>query len=179
MQYFFYRYFFHLSAFLEGNQPIITETLGIQLDDGILLQNMDNSFKETARDIYDSEMKKNTAVLYLTIVSTLASTRKEDSSVIIDDLLENWKKVSFEEGRNVDILFASVEINGKNNTVQRAYFPIPDFVNQFWFYPETQKAKNELVLRVSRESPEEKISDFYRRMNALEIVMRRQQQLNR
>lgn len=147
-----------LLALLEGGSRGVIDAMRSQLDDGILLQNMENVYKHTTISsslmkqsaVAVTETNRTTAVLYLTLISTLASAAGEDSSVVIDDLLAAWKDQCLEERRDVDALVASVEIIGKNGAVQRAYFPVPTFVTQFWAYPETQKAKDELTTKIAR-----------------------------
>jgi hypothetical protein len=57
------------------------------------------------------------------------------------------------------------------------YFPVPIFVSKYWSYPEVQKAKEELIYKNNRESPEEKLADFFNGMNGILLVMRRQERL--
>jgi hypothetical protein len=177
-----------LLSLLEGDNVLVTDYLRDAMDDSILLQNMENVYKHTFARRYEAallstssvselETNRTTAVLYLTLISTLASTSDENDAVVIDDLLASWKERCVREGRDVDALVASVEIIGKNGTVQRAYFPVPTFVTQFWQYPETQNAKNELIAKICRDSPEEKVSDYFHRMQSLIQVMRRQEML--
>lgn len=57
------------------------------------------------------------------------------------------------------------------------YFPVPIFVSKYWSYPEVQKAKEELIYKNNRDSPEEKLADFFLGMNGILLVMRRQERL--
>jgi hypothetical protein len=44
------------------------------------------------------------------------------------------------------------------------FFPVPRFVKDYWDYPEVRKARSFLIYGVNRDSPEEKILDFYDKM---------------
>lgn len=55
--------------------------------------------------------------------------------------------------------------------VQRTYFPMPSFCSQYWSYPEVQNAKEELLTNINRDSPEEKISDLYWRMQGNPLML--------
>jgi hypothetical protein len=146
-------------ALLEGGDMTRGRKISGYLNNGILLQNMDNVYNNTFSGGYDDiTLSRSTAVLYLTLISTLASLEPDDDSFGMDDLLKNWKEDCEKEGKNVDLLAASVEIVDGDNKIQRAYFPVPDFVNQFWQYPETQKAKKDILETISRASPEEKLA---------------------
>jgi len=139
-----------LLALLEGGDIQIGSSLSERFleggEEGILLQNMDNVYNKTFHAGYDERMlNRSTAVLYLTFISTLASLQPDDNSFGIDDLLENWKQECLKEGKNVDLLAASVEIVDNNGKIQRVYFPVPDFVVQYWRYPETQNARKDIV----------------------------------
>jgi hypothetical protein len=94
-----------------------------------------------------------------------------------DNLLGNWMQRCVREGLDTSSLVATVEIVGADGAVQRVYFPIPAFVSLYWPYPEVQKAKEDALYTVSRDSPEEKIADFFRKMEGITLVMRRQEAL--
>ena len=72
-------------------------------------------------------------------------------------MLESWKIDCLENGYNINSLVASIEIVNANGQLERVYFPIPLFVLKYWSYPETQRSKEDLLMIVSRDSPEEKI----------------------
>ena len=57
------------------------------------------------------------------------------------------------------------------------YFPVPLFVSKYWSYPEVQKAKEKLIYDNNRNSPEEKLADFYSGMDGIILVMKRQENL--
>ena len=61
--------------------------------------------------------------------------------------------------------------------IQNVFFPVPLFVSQYWSYPEVQKAKDSLTYKNNRDSPEEKLADFYTGMDGILKVMRRQKKL--
>lgn len=61
--------------------------------------------------------------------------------------------------------------------ILRVYFPVPLFVSQYWPYPEVQKAKEILIYKNNRDSPEEKLADFFSGMDGIWKVMRRQKRL--
>ena len=148
-----------LLALLEGGDMSRGRKLSGHLNNGILLQNMDNVYKNTFSGGHDDvTLNRSISVLYLTLISTLASLEPDDDSFGMDDLLKSWKEDCEKEGKNVDLLAASVEIVDGDNKIQRAYFPVPDFVNKFWQYPETQKAKKDILETISRASPEEKLA---------------------
>ena len=165
-----------LLALMEGSDKHIISTLKSSLNEGILLQNMENVYYNGLQHRNKNDKSQALFVLYLTLIETLAS-EEDSSSYGLDDLLSTWKDECRRAGGDVDSLVASVEIVGKNNSIQRTYFPMPEFCSRFWSYPETQKAKEDLLANINRDSPEEKIADFYRRMHMLYRVMRRQQVL--
>ena len=169
-----------LLALLEASSEIVTDRLVSQLDDGILLQNMENQYK-LSFDRHDKYIKYRSAatVQYLTMISTLASAQREDPTVILDDLLLEWKEENAQQGYNTEKLVASIEISSPDGSVQSVYFPIPPFVTQFWPYPEVQKSKHAILYEVNRESAEDKVGNFYELMQGLVYVMRRQERLRR
>jgi hypothetical protein len=118
-------------------------------------------------------------VQYLTLISTIAAAQREDPTVILDDLLLEWKADNAKQGFNTDKLVASIEISSSDGSVQSVYFPIPPFVTKYWPYPEVQKSKHAILYEVNRESPEDKIGHFYELMQGLVYVMRRQERLRR
>ena len=67
-----------------------------------------------------------------------------------------------------------ISIDGR---IQNVYFPVPSFVSEYWPYPEVQKAKENLIYTNNRDSPEEKLTDFYTGMEGIYKVMRRQKRL--
>jgi hypothetical protein len=67
--------------------------------------------------------------------------------------------------------------NTTDGMILRVYFPVPLFVSQYWPYPEVQKAKDILIYKNNRESPEEKLADFFSGMDGIWKVMRRQKRL--
>jgi hypothetical protein len=167
-----------LLALLEASSNVVCETLIGQLDDGILLQNMENHYKLSFE--YSDKFKSYRSavtVQYLTLISTIASAQRHDPTVILDDLLLSWKLDKKAEGFDTEKLVASIEIGSPEGPVQRVYFPIPKFVLTYWSYPEVQKAKEVLLFKVNRESAEDKLSHFYDLMGGLKQVMRRQEKL--
>ena len=169
-----------LLALLEATSKLVSETLVTQLKSEILLQNMANqhrlSFESEGKlKIFRSEV----TVSYLTLLSTIASTMRADPNAMLDNFLLQWKQTSAAQGHSTEKLIASIEVSSQDGSVQRVYFPIPKFVTTYWTYPEVQKAKNKFVWAVSRESPEDKLGDFYDRSEGLIQVMRRQEWLRR
>lgn len=55
--------------------------------------------------------------------------------------------------------------------IKKVYFAVPEWIKTYWSYPLVQKAKHELTYKVNRDSPEEKILDFYERMDTLTKVI--------
>jgi hypothetical protein len=167
-----------LLALLEASSNLVCETLIGQLNDGILLQNMENHYKLSfeSSDKFKS-YRSAVTVQYLTLISTIASAQRHDPTVILDDLLLAWKLDKKAEGFDTEKLVASIEIGSPEGPVQRVYFPIPKFVLKYWSYPEVQKAKEVLLFKVNRESAEDKLSHFYDLMGGLKQVMRRQEKL--
>jgi hypothetical protein len=149
-----------------------------QLNDGILLQNMENQYKLSFES--KGKLKKfrsDVTVSYLTLISIMASAMRDDPTAMLDDFLLQWKQDNAAQGYNTEKLVASIEVTSMDGTVQRVYFAIPAFVTRYWVYPEVQKAKDKFLWAVSRESPEDKLSDFYDRSDGLIQVMRRQEAL--
>lgn len=167
-----------LLALLEATSPLVSETLVSQLNDGILLQNMENQYKLSFE--CKGKLKKfrsEVTVSYLTLISIMASAMREDPNAMLDDFLLQWKQDNAAQGYNTEKLVASIEVTSEDGSVQRVYFAIPAFVTRYWAYPEVQKAKDKFLWAVSRESPEDKLSDFYDRSESLIQVMRRQEAL--
>jgi hypothetical protein len=121
--------------------------------------------------------RQEAAVLYLTILSTLASLSgvqggSGDYGARMGKALEEWQEAFAKQGAgggggskaHINMLVSSVEIVGADGQVQTVFFPVPDWIKTYWQYPLVQKAKDELAYQVNRASPEEKILDFYDRM---------------
>jgi hypothetical protein len=115
----------------------------------------------------------------MSLASTLASALRHDSEATLDDVYEAWQAEMAKKNPRVLDLIASVEIMGADGRVQQVYFQVPRFVQEYWPYREVQKAKEELLYTVNRESPDEKMTDFYFRMKGLKEVLRRQERLHR
>ena len=61
--------------------------------------------------------------------------------------------------------------------IQNVYFPVPSFVSEYWSYPEVTKAKENLIYKNNRDSPEEKLADFFYGIEGMWKIMRRQRTL--
>ena len=167
-----------LLALLEATSPIVSETLIGNLNDSILLQNMENQYKLSFNSKGKlKQFRSEVTVSYLTLISIMASIIRDDPNAMLDDFLHEWKQENAAQGYNTEKLVASIEITSQDGSVQRVYFAIPPFVITYWSYPEVQKAKHKFLWDVSRESPEDKLSDFYDRSESLMHVMRRQELL--
>ena len=128
--------------------------------------------------------KQEAAVLYLTILSTLASLSRTGGGDQALKGLEEWQATFAKQGTDgsttgINTLVASVEIVGLDGQLQQVFFAPPAWIKQYWQYPLVQKAKKELAYQVNRDSPEEKILDFYDRMTVLRKVMKRQEDLHK
>jgi hypothetical protein len=147
---------------------------------------MDNIYRKSLKTWgRQRDFSRTTAVGYLTLISTLQSARAvesgsgEDGGAPAEDgaLLDLWAQKCEKEGLNTSSLVASIEIIGADGKVQCVYFPVPAFVSLYWPYPEVQKAKEDSLYSVCRDSPEEKIADFFLKMEGIILVMRRQETL--
>jgi hypothetical protein len=167
-----------LLALLEASTDFVMTSLCDKLDNEILLQNMENLYKlsfESRGTL--KEYRTAATVSYLTLISTIASVFRADDNGKLDDLLDDWKNEKTKEGFNTEKLVGSVELTASDGKIQRVYFPIPKFVRVFWPYPAVQKAKDIVVWNVNRESAEDKLADFYDKMQEMLHVMRRQERL--
>lgn len=163
---------------LDGDSEAVVDALSDTLDESILMQNMDSLFKLSLKTS-DSELKnvfKTNVVYYLSLLSTLSSFVNKPSA-ILDKYIDAWKIDCIKQGISINNYFASVEIVSPSGIIQRVFFSIPDFVLTYWSYPRVQEAKEKTLWEVSRESPEDKMADFFLKMQALTVVMRRQQWL--
>jgi hypothetical protein len=140
--------------------------------DGILIQNMDNLFRKIGRLNLGSRKDEatSTIVAYISLIEAIGIRFPET-----DDLLTNWDEEYNKRGIRPKSIYGSVELLGPDHRLRRLYFPVPNFVLQYWSYPEVQKTKNDIVMRVDRSSPEQKIGDFLQHMNRIYVVMKRQE----
>ena len=168
-----------MNALLDGDSEYVIDALSDSLDESILLQNMDNLFKICLRSPSDKQkiLKENIS-FYLGLLSTLASF-VDKPTAILDKYIDQWKIDCINDGNNINNFFAAVEITSPSGILQRVFFPIPDFVLEYWSYPRVQQAKESALWSVSRESPDDKLADFYDKMQGIIVVMRRQQWLAR
>jgi hypothetical protein len=168
----------YILALLESTSELVTENICPIIDNAIMLQNMENVYKLSfQRSSFKKEDLTDITVSYLTLISTLASAQRENPLSILDDLLLEWKEQNAKQGFKTESLVASIEISTPDGSVQRVYFSIPKFVRIYWKYPEVQKAKELMLYAVSRESAEDKLSDFFTMSQSLVQVMKRQEKL--
>jgi hypothetical protein len=149
-----------LSAVVEGaSQEKISEVTS-SLDESILFRNLDRAYKLCVKGSWRArKLAKVLAVAYMSLLLTLAdNTELSDHNPLRSDNMQTWIKKWSSDGYDTSAFIASVEIMDKNGQVDRVYFPIPDFVNKYWSYPEVQLCKDEIMWDVVRTSPEEKVS---------------------
>lgn len=165
-----------LLATLDFSTEEQAKQLTSTFNDGILIQNMDNLFRKIDRLNLGSRKDEatSTTVAYISLIEAIGIRFPET-----DDLLTNWDEDYNKRGIRPKSIYGSVELIGPDHRLRRLYFPVPNFVLQFWSYPEVQKTKNDIVMRVDRSSPEQKIGDFLQHMNRLYVVMKRQEFLKR
>lgn len=166
-----------INAMLDGDSETVVDALIESLDQGILLQNMDNLFQMSLKAPKHKQIVlKDNICFYLSLLSTLSSFVDKPSAAL-DEYIDQWKLDCIQAGHGINNFFAAVEITSPSGILQRVFFPIPDFVLQYWSYPRVQQAKERALWSVSRESPEDKLADFYLKMQGIIVVMRRQQML--
>jgi hypothetical protein len=176
-----------LTAMLEGQSPGLVDHVRQSIDSLLFFQNMDSLVRTSSSTSRPQlrQQKQESAVLYLTILSTLASLSQdaeayaEKMTALLDDWQESMSRRPAGGLGHADMLVASVEIIGLDGAVQQVYFAVPQWIKTYWNYPLVQKAKDELTYQVNRDSPEEKILDFYDRMDVLTTMMRRQELLHK
>eukprot|EP00596_Hydrurales_sp_CCMP1899_P005089 CAMPEP_0119051638 /NCGR_PEP_ID=MMETSP1177-20130426/73187_1 /TAXON_ID=2985 /ORGANISM="Ochromonas sp, Strain CCMP1899" /LENGTH=757 /DNA_ID=CAMNT_0007030911 /DNA_START=1652 /DNA_END=3923 /DNA_ORIENTATION=- len=161
-------------ALLEATVDKVALTIDSCLNKGIMMQNMQNLYLIALKTMgKKSEYFRTAAVSYMTINMTLAlcttntalTTPKTGLQTV--SLLDEWMEKQVKDGHDNNALLAAVEIIGFDGQIQSVYFPVPSFVSQYWGYPEVQKAKEALIYENSRQSPEEKIADFYTGMDGI------------
>eukprot|EP01031_Cornospumella_fuschlensis_P037917 gene37917-46064_t len=144
-----------------------------RFNDAILIQNLDNMLQKLrVANGDEKDVLTSTVVAYVSLIESIGIYFKSS-----DELLSLWEKESEEKGFSPKSIYGSVEIIGADKRLRRLYFPVPTFVKTYWPYPEVQKTKEEIVVKVNRNSPEEKIADYLQQMSRLWIVMRRQERL--
>lgn len=145
----------------------------VRFNDAILIQNMDSNFRKLRRVRGDQkDQLTSTVVAYVSLIESIGIYFKNT-----DELLTLWDRDMQEKGIRPKSIYGSVELLGADRRLRRIYFPVPHFVTTFWSYPEVQKLKDEIVVGVNRNSPEEKIGDFLAQINRISIVMKRQERL--
>ena len=165
-------------ALLEGTSFNVVAELNQKLNYSILFQNMDGNFFSTSRKALFSgdsvlfRLRKESAVAYLTLISTFFSATGRSSA-----MLTSWIERCKRKGLDINAYNASVEIVGEKGDIQQIYFEIPSHIALYWPYPEVQKAKDYVVQTNDRDSPEEKINDFRRNIDFLLSIMARQKYL--
>jgi hypothetical protein len=171
-------------ALLEATTDTVAQTIDSCLNKGIMFQNMQNVYLSALKTMGKrGDYFRTAAVSYMTINMTLALCTTDAASTTpktsnqTASMLSEWMEKQVKDGHDNNSLLASVEIIGADGQIQSVYFPVPSFVSQYWSYPEVQKAKDALIYDNSRQSPEEKIADFYTGMDGIWKVMRRQKTL--
>jgi hypothetical protein len=166
-----------ICTLLDGGSETVVDNLLDKLDESILLQNMDNMFKASFNITGSAqERMKANLVQYLTLLTTLASYVNK-SSAHLDKYIDEWQADCEKQGKSISDYFASVEVSSPNGSLQRIFFPVPEYVLTYWGYPRVQQAKETALWTVSRESPEDKLASFYTKIVGINRVMRRQQLL--
>jgi len=162
-----------LSAMLEGQNHLLVEHVKDNINWPIMMQNMGSSFvlskhNETIREI---------AVLYLTVLSSLSTASLDESSMMIAKYLDEADREMAAEGIQKEDVISSVEVVGSDGQMQQVFFPVPDLVKKFWDFPKVRRLKEKVKFSVNRESPEEKILDFYKKMDTLYHLLKMQRRL--
>lgn len=144
-----------------------------RFNDAILVQNLSTVFHglRSARGD-EKDQLTSTTVAYVSLIESIGIYFKGT-----DELLTLWDKDMQSKGVRPKSIYGSVELVGADRRLRRVYFPVPMFVTTFWSYPEVQKLKEEIILEVNRNSPEEKIADFLTQITRISIVMKRQERL--
>jgi hypothetical protein len=166
-------------ALLEGTVDFVVTTINTQANFPVIFQNMNNDFIKSSKVSYSwsqspyVNQRKESAVAYLSLVSTLYSATGSSSKA-----LEDWISNSKRKGLDIEKFNASVEIIGSKGDIQQIYFTIPEYITNYWMYPEVQRVKDVIVFKNDRDSPEEKINDFRVNMDIILNVMARQRYLS-
>lgn len=168
-----------LIALLEGSSQERILDIGAKFNESVLFFNLDRVYKNMNRSGYRDQISSRTAaVAYLSSLLTIADAQEifQGISVRTKNIV-SWQNKCSREGRNTSEFLISVEVIDKNGNIDRKYFPKPDFVKNYWNYPEVATAKDQVMHEVLRTSPEEKMTDFFAQLHRLESIMGRQQLL--
>jgi hypothetical protein len=115
--------------------------LGEQLNEGVMFDNLDRLYKRMfdRRERKQRIAAKTAVVSYLALLFTIADAQEmtEDGITTRSDNIKAWQEKCAEEGHNTAGFLASVEIIDKNKSIDRVYFPVPEFVKHYWSYPGT------------------------------------------
>eukprot|EP00981_Chlorochromonas_danica_P008724 scaffold2297_cov153-Ochromonas_danica.AAC.7 len=144
-----------------------------RFNDAILIQNLNSLFiKMGSARGETKDLLTSSTVAYVSLIESIGIYFKST-----DELLSLWDREMQLQGITPKSVYGSVELLGSDRRLRRLYFPVPSFVTTYWPYPEVQKVKEEIILQVNRNSPEEKIGDFLNQINRIAIVMKRQERL--
>jgi len=146
----------------------------------LLLQNMNSTLilgrAAAGQSYHDSQVSG-----YLTLLNWVVSSFAEDSEgKTLRLYLQQWEKGITEKiGMPLRDIISSVEVNSKDEKLIRIYFPVPGIVQMHWTLPEIQNEKKVVLYSVNRDTPEERVQDFYKKRNIVMDALKMQALISR
>lgn len=88
-----------------------------------------------------------------------------------------YRKWIKDDGRDIVRYARKIEIIDADGKLGRVYFQMPEFINLVWRSTVVEQHKRDLLFEVNRDSPEEKLKDFWLRIDNFIAVLKHQHQL--
>lgn len=72
------------------------------------------------------------------------------------------KLMYWESTYNIDMsqIVGRIEINNQYQQLEVIYFPLPPIIRIYWQMPAIREYRNQLIDKITRDNPEEKVNDF-------------------
>ena len=148
------------------------------VDEDILIHNLHNYWKTARLDklsTLKAEIKENDEAkwiyrlrrkvfLYYSFLTLLIDKDEQAKNVIKPKLLEWERKYNI----SIQNVVGRIEIQNPNQEIEVVYFPLPAMVSVFWAKQVVKEKREDLLYKVNRDNPEEKVMDFQDR--SLDII---------
>ena len=112
------------------------------------------------------------AFLYYSLMRVLTDDAiQAGAAVPLRKVFRRWEEG---EGKQIIGSIRRIEINDDEDQIGRVYFQMPEDVMEVWRSADVVAAKDDIVLNVKRDNPEEKLKDFWLRTDDLLAVIKHQ-----
>ena len=129
---------------------------------------------EDKRDEYKAET--DLTFLYFSTLQLLADDT-DVATPAAEKLRTLFRKWMANEGRDIVGHTRRIEIVDGDGKLARVYFQMPEFVETVWRSAVVEEAKRELLFKVNRDSPEEKLKDFWLRIDSFVAILKHQHRI--